>query len=350
MILALAAVEKNIKNVTEPRLNLRRGFMNWKLFFCALLVGLSLQAQTQNTSTDDELDDGLDIVEEKVPALPTPMLQTYHVYQVLMPKLKQHELTPTVLSSGTTATDKNNQDMTYKQGFVQSTLSYFYGFKNNQAFGAQLDYFTGSTSVELGGASLSQGRTGIGNPSVHYKGLFHFTRVSIFTKVSLGFKIEKESIDGSQDSGNAADGQNKLFATFGFYHPTKDDNIFGAFVKYTRADVGERMEKNPAGNQTFKLYGGDTLDVTAFTEFKNEYHPNFYLSFVRNFSQKTTDQSDLSTYSDTLDVISFGGSVQIQTGDDIFFIPEAFYGMGLGKEAFSKYTNVTVSGSMRFLF
>jgi hypothetical protein len=193
---------KNIKNVTEWTLNFKlnvRDFMKLKLFFISILIGMSLQAQTSEIdATSDELNviDQVDVaapapVNTTPPEPPAPVVAPApviipRVYQTLMPNKKQHELTPAILATGATATDKPNPDIQRAKSVVRTGLTYAYGIGNNQSIGAELNYVSIVDRATQASIESSQKFNGLGNPAVHYKGLVNVFGVSLF-----GYSIHK---------------------------------------------------------------------------------------------------------------------------------------------------------------
>ncbi len=337
--------------------------MKLKLFFILMLIGLSLQAQTQELDTSDELDviDELDINPD-VPAAvvpaktavvetatPTPTIIP-RVYQTLMPLKKQHTVTPSIAAVGVSAIDKQNKDIKYMNSSVQTRISYEYGLTNNQAVGADLSYLSHINRISFLSTELSQKFNSLGNPSVHYKNLFNLSGISFMSFVEYSFKLETETMDTDKQEGNSAKGQNKVSLGFGGYKALNSDTILGGFVHYTNALDGEKIVKSGSGRETIKLSKGDRMVTTIFMEIQNEWRPNIALSFSKNFSIESTDQFDTKTYSFNIDFIDISASGQFQTGKDIFFIPEVSYSMALNNDHLDKYSIFSFYGGIRLLY
>lgn len=350
--------------------------MKLKLFFIFILIGMSLQAQTQDSTVTDELDvvDELDADPGPAPVVvpvppappavkevatpPTPVAAPApvapviipRVYQILMPTKRQHELTPVIAAAGTTALDKRVDDVKYNYSVVQTGIGYVYGLGNNQSIGADLNYLSYVNRVTFGANEVSQKKYGFANPSIHYKGLFNISSVSIFGYLSYSFKLERETMDTDKKEGNAATGQNKTGFVLGGYKAVNSDYILGAFVNYSLASNGESATKSGSGTEIFKLSKGDRMYSAIFMEVQNEWHPNFALGLSKSFSTETTDEFDNKSYSVNIDQVSLTASGQFQTGANTFFIPEISYSSGLDNDYFKNYNSFSFYGSLRLLF
>lgn len=378
MILARAAVVKNIKNAMELMLKFFEsgaGFMKLKLFFVFLLIGLSLQAQTQPIDTSDELDvtDELDIdpdvplaapAEPAIPAppakpvaAPTPVetpppvaVVIPRVYQTLMPTKKQHAVTPAISAVGYSAIDKRNEDIKYMYSSVETAIAYEYGLTNNQAIGIDLSYVSNVNRVTFLSNESTEKLKGFSNPSVHYKALFNLFGVSFFGYGGYSFKLEKETVDTDKREGNTAKGQNKATLVFGGYKAVNSDYVLGGFVNYIYGFDGEKLTKSASTSETTKLSKGDRMITSVFMEIQNEWRPNLALSFSKNFSTISTDEFDTKSYSTNIDFMVASASGQFQTGKDVFFIPEIAYSMALSNDHFDKYGAFSLYGGIRLLY
>lgn len=321
---------------------------------------MSLQVRAQDSSGSDELD----VIDELDTDPPAPMVAPSsvavsasetpvvipRVYQILMPNKKQHEVTPSIAATGLTAVDNRVDDVQYANSVVQTGVRYVYGIGNNQSVGAELNHLTHVNRTSFASVETSQKKNGLGNPSVHYKGVVNMVGISLFGYVDYSFKIEKETFDTDKQVGNSAVGQNRINLSLGGYKAINPDYIFGGLIHYSKAEDGERAEQSGSGSQTFKLSKGDRMVTSIFLEVQNEWHPNVSLGFIKSFSTESTDEFDNKIYSMNTDSVSLSVSAQFQTDKNIFFIPEISYTNTFDNEYLKKYNAFNFYGGLRLLF
>ncbi|MBO9665298.1 MAG: hypothetical protein J7501_00605 [Bdellovibrio sp.] len=233
---------------------------------------------------------------------------------------------------------------------------YFYGLTDTQAIGFGLQALSSKSKSELGNISSTIKTSGLQSILLGYKGNFDLGTPTLFVRGALNLTPDKEkvSIDTSGDKdNNAASGQNALLVQVGLVFPEQavDWGFSGSYQMNQEGKYSETDDLNDTSDSG-KIKHGNKYSLSAFTEFKNDFHPNVDLTYLHMYSSQSVSDNGGTTTSSGSELLTLTGSLRVAVNQYVELLPHVALATMLNKDKLNidKYNGVLLGLTGRFLF
>lgn len=216
--------------------------------------------------------------------------------QTLMPGAGQHEVTPEFAYQNSLLKLSDPTEIT--SNLFKPGAKYYFGLNENHAIGIEVAFVTGKTEGHGTNFSWTSKTEGMADPIFRYKGSYNISAATAYW--GLGFSLspvakENDNLADYESEKNATTGQSAILLSAGIVVPVSQFKL-GMLLDHKAAQEGKEKTISTSNEvRNFTLTGGSDLQIRAFVEIENIYHPNIAIVSWRTYSQNSV--SGTSGYS-----------------------------------------------------